>query len=232
MAPETVNAAKMSHNAVLKLSFCFSEPEGIELQILPTSKARAEQHTLSTIHSYGTTAPQPSTDGDSIESTEFQQINEVKPSSTIGGCKSRPNSRETIEQTSISDLKAEVHRKNSSESSDGAIPVIEIVPQKSEKKNERKPKKSDSYLIVSIKDEKEPSSSSFRKLYQQESSDSQENGVLTQQPSLQSVDCEQGTSNLMENDVRRHSNFTNSSLSLLPFTGAPDIKATGDLYRV
>lgn len=76
-----------------------------------------------------------------------------------------------------SDLKAEVHRKNSSESSDDvpSAPVVEVVtnPESSEwksKRHEKRPKhqrsKTDGFVSVSIKDEKH-SHSSFKKLYHQ-----------------------------------------------------------------
>lgn len=134
------------------------------------------------------------------------------------------------------DLKAEVHRKNSSESSDGAAaPVLEIVtyqpdvPERKPKKTDRRPKhqrsKTDGFVCVRITDDTKTNRSSFRKLYQQTSADSTDGNLLIQhRPSLQSVDCEQGPSN-----GRRHSNFTNSSLNFLPSTVQADIKPTGSL---
>ncbi|XP_064214797.1 pecanex-like protein 1 isoform X2 [Tribolium castaneum] len=191
------------------------EEEGIELQVLSNKTETNSRPAVSgSFISYAEAGALPSTDADSLESTEFQQAEaakDTKPSSTI-------------------DLKAEVHRKNSSESSDGAAaPVLEIVtyqpdvPERKPKKSDRRPKhqrsKTDGFVCVRITDDTKPNRSSFRKLYQQ--ADSADGNLLIQRPSLQSVDCEQGPSS-----GRRHSNFTNSSLNFLPST---DIKPTGSL---
>lgn len=54
--------------------------------------------------------------------------------------------------------------------------------------------------------------------------------ALQQQTSLQSVDSEQDAAAInVESGVRRHSNFTNSSLNHLPITIQTDIKPTGSL---
>jgi hypothetical protein len=185
-----------------------------------TSEPNPRPGVSSSFISYAEAGALPSTDADSLESTEFQQaevVKDAKPSSTI-------------------DLKAEVHRKNSSESSDGAAaPVLEIVtyqpdvPERKSKKSERRSKhqrsKTDGFVCVTVKDESKQNRSSFRKLYQQSSADSTDGNLLNQQrPSLQSVDCEQGPSN-----GRRHSNFTNSSLNFLPSSVQAEIKPTGSL---
>ncbi|KAJ8972889.1 hypothetical protein NQ317_008510 [Molorchus minor] len=167
----------------------FREDEGIELQILSSNPVpvpgRSTGTGLSTLTTYTEVGVLPSTDADSLESTEFQQLEFAegggKPPSTI-------------------------------ESSDeiAAAPIIEVVHTKP--------------LIV--KDEK-IAHSSFRKLYQQGSTDSQENGLLIQQrPSLHSVESEQSTSNFVDVGGRRHSNFTNSSLCILPSSLQADIKPT------
>ncbi|XP_063915633.1 pecanex-like protein 1 isoform X1 [Zophobas morio] len=197
------------------------EEEGIELQVLSTK--HPEINPPPGIHgsfiSY-TEGCLPSTDAESLASTEFQQpenVKDTKPSSTI-------------------DLKAEVHRKNSSESSEGAAaPVLEIVtyqpdvPDRKTKKADRRSKhqrsKTDGFVCVTVKDDTKQNRSSFRKLYQQSSADSTDGNLLAQQrPSLQSVDSEQGSSN-----TRRHSNFTNSSLNFIPSSVQAEIKPTGSL---
>lgn len=140
-------------------------------------------------------------------------------------------------------MKAEVHRKNSSESSDdfASGPILEIIThaepperesrlRRTDRRAKHQRSKTDGFVTFTVKDEKN-SHSSFRKLYQQGSSDSQENGLLIQQrPSLQSVESEQGTSNFVESGGRRHSNFTNSSLGFLPSSVQVDIKPTGKYF--
>lgn len=127
-------------------------------------------------------------------------------------------------------MKAEVHRKNSSESSDGAAavaagtaPVVELVTydpeavelknKKSERRSKQQRLKTDGFVCVTITDDPKPNRSTFRKLYQQNSTDSTDGHLL-----------EQGQSS-----GRRHSNFTNSSLNFLPSSVQAEIKPTGSV---
>lgn len=135
-------------------------------------------------------------------------------------------------------MKAEVHRKNSSESSDEQMVEIVVTNSSQNEPKERISKaggrllkhqrsKTDGFVSFSIKDEKN-SSASFRKLYPQSSTESQENGLLIKQrPSLPSMETEQISSNFPESSGRRHSNFTNCSLSFLPSTVQAEMKPTG-----
>ncbi|CAH0560950.1 unnamed protein product [Brassicogethes aeneus] len=200
------------------------DEEGIELQVL-SNKSSSEQVRISEVGTLNFT------DEDSLESTEFHQQDLAE-----GGGK--PSS-------STIDLKAEVHRKNSSDSSENGVNIVEIAtisnePQqqgerdRKSKRGARRSKhqrsKTDGFVTITVKDEK-PSRSSFRKLYQQGGSIDSQNGLMNQhRPSLQSVDSsDQSTSNLAESGPRRHSNFTNSSLGFLPSSMQNDIKPTGSL---
>ncbi|CAH1237391.1 unnamed protein product [Diabrotica balteata] len=193
------------------------EEEGIELQIIP-SKSSGQTNRAGTklahLHDieFG---PLHSTDAESLES-DFHQLEY-----TEGACK----------PTSTIDLKAEVHRKNSSESSDD-IPSVptDLIPINSEQPEKRKvrysdrrPKhqrsKTDSYVTF-VKEDKKLDSET----------DGQGHGMLLRQrTSLQSVESEHGSTNFgqIESSGRRHSNFT--SLSFLPSTVQVDIKPTGSL---
>lgn len=134
-----------------------------------------------------------------------------------------------------------MHRKNSSESSEGVfVPILPIpdnpeVPEqekkssKSERRSKRQRSKTDGFVSVSVKDETKNNRSSLRKLNQQDSGELQEGRFLNRhRPSLQSIESEQSTSNLLHTP-RRHSNFTNSSLSFIPINIQTDIKPTGSL---
>lgn len=176
------------------------------------------------------------TDADSIDSGEYQRhfdpATEIKPNGTI-------------------DLKADVHRKNSSESSEEVSlrPVIEIVtPYRSElctvgdrehlhsKLTDRCVKKqrsgTEGFIAISITDDAKVSTrrSSFRKLSRQPSTDSQDSSLVNDhRPSLQSVESGTTSYGLMMPSGRRHSNVTNSSLSFLPSVAQTNIKPTGSL---
>lgn len=179
---------------------------------------------------------------ESLESSDFPALDgiEVPPASTI-------------------DLKAEVHRKNSSESSDdseghtaqASIDVEAQAPKtskhrRSEKKSKHQRPKTDDFVTINVfNDDKDVS---LEKLYPQGrqralfdkilanklfgNSDLQvsDSGLLIgQRPSLQSVESEQGSSTNVGTSDRRHSNFTNSSLNFLPTATQSEIKATGSL---
>ncbi|CAG9819558.1 unnamed protein product [Phaedon cochleariae] len=186
------------------------EDEGFELQVLP-SKSKGRMRAIAHFAEIET-GPMHSTDAESLESSEFLQFQmdqadgAQKPSSTI-------------------DLKAEVHRKNSSESSEdlASAPIVEVVthvepsePRRLKCSSDRRPKhhqrsKTDGFVTFSIKDEKR-------------------GGPMRQRPSLHSVEGDQGSSsNFGAEGGRRHSNFT--SMGFLPATAAVqvDIKPTGSL---
>ncbi|GLV35789.1 pecanex [Carabus blaptoides fortunei] len=191
------------------------EEEGIELQVFS-----GKSNSPGSVASYSEAGAAGGTDGDSIDSAEYQRQTDTaadKPNATI-------------------DLKADVHRKNSSESSEelSLRPVIEITtPYRSEltdrehlqhaKLTDRCLKKqqragTDGFIAISITDDKvsQTRRSSFRKLSRQPSTDSQDSSLVTDhRPSLQSVES---------TSYRRHSNV--SSLSFLAQT---NIKPTGSL---
>ncbi|KAG5897163.1 hypothetical protein JTB14_020892 [Gonioctena quinquepunctata] len=198
------------------------EDEGIELQVLPSKSLGQAEHL--DMRAIAHIAEMEAgylhcIDAESLESTEFQQLDAAegggKPSSTI-------------------DLKADVHRKNSSESSEDfacAAPIVEAVahqtehaePHKLKRSSDRRKHrlKSDGFVMFNIKDEK-----TFRKIHNPP--DSQE---MVQRPSLQSVESEQGGSSshfaIVESGGRRHSNFT--SMGFLPSSVQVEIKPTGSL---
>lgn len=215
------------------------EEEGIELQVFSGKQVSDSPPNAGSVTSYGEIGAVAGTDADSIDSGEYQQqieqATDLKTNGTI-------------------DLKADVHRKNSSESSEEVSirPVIEIVtPYRSEictlnelevskKVADHRGKKRDrpqaeGFVAISITDDtKVPNCrSSFRKLSRQASTDSQDSSLVTDhRPSLQSV--ESGTISatsygLMMSCGRRHSNVTNSSLSFLPSVTQSNIKPTGSL---
>lgn len=66
---------------------CFSrEEEGIELQVLSNKTSEPKPGASGSFISYAEAGALPSTDADSLESTEYQQneTKDTKPSSTIG----------------------------------------------------------------------------------------------------------------------------------------------------
>lgn len=117
-----------------------------------------------------------------------------------------------------SDLKAEVHRKNSSESSDSTVPppVVEITTYsvtdvrpktKKHRSKHQRSKTDDGFVSTSQHRSNRP-----RQLSQE--------AVTTQRPGLEAPST----------SSRRHSNFANSSPNFLPVTGQiSDIKPTGSL---
>ncbi|XP_049826053.1 pecanex-like protein 1 isoform X3 [Aethina tumida] len=196
------------------------EDEGIELQVL--SKNKSSTDAIKAVE----TGVFNFTDEDSFESNDIHQMDMA---GAVGGGK--PNS--TI------DLKAEVHRKNSSDSSEGSLTVV--LPAQNEMGAERQRRgkrgavrhlkhqrsKTDCGLMAMAREERP------RRCYLKEVEhvDSQEGLSNQHRPSLQSVDSDQSTSNLAEgvsNVGRRHSNFT--SLGFLPSaSGQCKIKPTGSL---
>ncbi|CAH1958080.1 unnamed protein product [Acanthoscelides obtectus] len=199
------------------------EDEGIEMQVLSNKTSLPSSSGLRpAMYSEGNIHTSQITDAESLESTEFRQL-EV----TEGG-------KMASSRIAFLDLKAEVHRKNSSGSSeDTDTPPIEEAHTHSERMTSKQQRakhqrsKTDGFVTFTIKDETS-TNSAFCKLYPKGSIDSQESGLLHQRPSLQSMGSEQSTSQYMEGG-RRHSNFTNSSLSYLPSTVQTEIKPTGSL---
>lgn len=133
-----------------------------------------------------------------------------------------------------------MHRKNSSESSDemylkpkevvayqSEVPEKDKKQSRGERKTKRQRSKTDGF--VSVKDEVSNNRSSLRKLPCQENIELQDSRLLNHhRPSLQSIESEQSTSNLLHTP-RRHSNFTNSCLSFIPISIQTEIKPTGSL---
>ncbi|XP_074039325.1 pecanex isoform X2 [Leptinotarsa decemlineata] len=199
--------------------------EGIEMQILPSgSNKSSNQPGHSGMRAVAffpeiEGGPSHSTDAESLESTDFQQLDAAE-----GGPIGKPSG--TI------DLKAEVHRKNSSESSEEfpCTSIIETVSHRADSSEPRKMKrlsdrrkqrlKSDGLVTFSVKDEK-----SSHKLQLEDSPE------MRQRPSLTSVECEPGGSSshfaMVESGGRRHSNFT--SMGFLTSSVQVDIKPTGSL---
>lgn len=71
--------------------FIIREEEGIELQVLSNKRVRETTEPLYNnvpLSMFGETAPIPSTDADSLDSGEYEEIEEPeeKPTSTIGMC--------------------------------------------------------------------------------------------------------------------------------------------------
>ncbi|XP_057670878.1 pecanex-like protein 1 isoform X1 [Diorhabda carinulata] len=184
------------------------EEEGIELQELPNKSSVQTSRTATKLpHLHDIEfGPLHSTDAESLEfdihQTDYTE-GACKPSSTI-------------------DLKAEVHRKNSSESSDDN-PIIPVSNQSETKHtSDRRPKhqrsKTDSYVTV-IKEDKKVTIMDEQDM------------PLKQRSLLQSVKSElerdSGNFDQIETTGRRYSNFT--SLSFLPSSVQTEIKPTGSL---
>lgn len=144
----------------------------------------------------------------------------------------------------FTDLKAEVHHKNSSESSEELTvqPVIEVLPYQEEagdvevqpktsqqrSNKSRKTKRDSGASSSSTKDEIKCSRSNSQKVMRQGSGDSQDGILLDRhRPSFPSVESEHNSPKLSR-APRRHSNFTNSSFSFIP-SSTNDIKPTGSL---
>lgn len=141
----------------------------------------------------------------------------------------------------VADLRAEVHRKNSSESSEEITvpPTVKIVayhPKVPEKKpklaeTRRRPRrlKADAAAATSSREDPKQTRVKLVKLYHSSNQDNVDGDLLNDHgPSLQSVESEQSTSNLAQTP-RRHSNFTNSSLSFIHSSMQTEIKPTGSL---
>lgn len=129
------------------------------------------------------------------------------------------------------DLKAEVHRKNSSESSEEVAipPVMEIVPYHTEVPDHRDTNAASGRLKHHRQGEQRRQKSNMRKMAKQISVDSQDTALSHRHRSgFSSVETEQNTSN-SSHTPRRHSNFTNSSLCIIPINTQNDIKPTGSL---
>lgn len=139
----------------------------------------------------------------------------------------------------ISDLKADVHRKNSSESSDDItvqlnLDAVDVVPCKTKVPEKERRSRSDlkqkhqrlkSNNLVIEKDDSQLCKSHFYHPY----GDAHEEGLLDEhRPSLQSVELDQSISNLAQGP-RRHSNFGNSSLCFISNSGQTEIKPTGEI---
>ncbi|KRT83588.1 hypothetical protein AMK59_4439 [Oryctes borbonicus] len=193
------------------------EEEGIEMQVL-SNKQPAESSKVtyaSPAVSYTEIGPFVNMDLDSIESEDFHRSGVV-----------------ALKQTSTIDLKAEVHRKNSSESSEEVAvpPVVEIVTYHTREVPEHHDDNpSSNRLKHHRQNEQRRQKSNMRKLAKQVSVESHET-VLSHRhrPSFNSVETEQNASN-SSHTPRRHSNFTNSSLCFIPINTQNEIKPTGSL---
>lgn len=138
------------------------------------------------------------------------------------------------------DFKADVHRKNSSESSEeiSVQPAVHIVAyhpkvpdtdkkhRMSELRSRRQHGNIDSFPFA-VKEDMRFGRSNF---YQVTSDQAPQDDVLDEhRPSLQSVELDQSISNLVQTP-RRHSIFTNGSLNLIPSNAEVDIKPTGKTF--
>ncbi|GJQ81500.1 putative C-terminus pecanex protein [Trypoxylus dichotomus] len=193
------------------------EEEGIEMQIL-SNKQPADSSKVtyaSPTASYTEIGPLVNTDLDSIESEDFHRSGVV-----------------ALKQTSTIDLKAEVHRKNSSESSEEVAvpPVVEIVTYHTHEVPEHHDDGSSSNRLKHHRhNEQRRQKPTLRKLSKQVSVDSQDMTLSHRhRPSFNNVEIEQNTSNATHTP-RRHSNFTNRSLCFIPINAQNDIKPTGSL---
>ncbi|KAF5299608.1 hypothetical protein FQA39_LY11523 [Lamprigera yunnana] len=196
------------------------EDEGIELQVLSKKSAPQPSNNLANIES----GVVPNTDIDSLESGELQQLdvnNQHKTSSVI-------------------DLKAEVHHKNSSESSEeGVQKIIEVLPYQAEpsvhedlfkatRTKSKKLKRDPSFTLTNIDNEVKCSRSNSHKIKRQCSGDSPEDLSLDHhRPSFPNVVSEHTSPKLLR-APRRHSNFTNNSFGCIP-NSTNNIKPTGSL---
>ncbi|XP_044747747.1 pecanex-like protein 1 [Coccinella septempunctata] len=194
------------------------EEEGIELQVLSNKSVEENLNTTkpqNTLLSYVEAAGVQSTDADSMESIELLHLD-------AGDNEKLPG---TI------DLKAEVHRKNSSESSEDQIYLAALTAEtmalkkqsnKGNKRNHQR-SKTDSYVNIYVKHERP---SSFKKQPSEEEGDESletAEGSYSQKTFV-NIESEAGPSR--SDCRRRHSNFTNSTLNIHPSI-AQEIKATG-----
>nr|XP_022912748.1 pecanex-like protein 1 isoform X1 [Onthophagus taurus] len=196
------------------------EEEGIELDVLNNKQQQSANTFLHDFTgSLTEVGPLVSTDIDSVESEELQKVEAGN-----------------IKQTSTIDLKAEVHRKNSSESSDEG-PIFEIVTIKTDGNDAEiagaaalpvrtKPSRQ-------IEQKRNGGNRNMRKLHRQASVDSQEassmkklRGGLFTRPEMEMEPSCSAT-----HTPRRHSNFTNGSLCFIPQVSVREneIKPTGSL---
>ncbi|KAK9870316.1 hypothetical protein WA026_006402 [Henosepilachna vigintioctopunctata] len=197
------------------------EEEGIELQVL------SNKLTTATLNIAKPQTPLPKgaegetiqiTNADSLESLELMDIegNDIeKPSGTL-------------------DLKAEVHRKNSSESSEDQTAVqnlrwrkVKVRKNKRDNRRKHQRSKTDSFVNICLKHELPVQESSRKKGNKEDSDDLQEGeeGFLMQKTYV-NVEPEASTSR--SGCSRRHSNFTNSTLNIHP-SAVQEIKPTGSL---
>lgn len=136
------------------------------------------------------------------------------------------------------DFKADVHRKNSSESSEeiSVQPTVHIVayhpkvPDKhkkhrtSELRSRHQHGRGDA-VPLTVKEDLRLGRSNF---YHLTSDQPPQDHLLDEHhPSLQSVELDRSISNLVQTP-RRHSIFTNGSLNLIPSNTEVDIKPTGN----
>lgn len=131
------------------------------------------------------------------------------------------------------DLKAEVHRKNSSESSEDQLYLAALTAETLalKKRNEKgnggnhQRSKTDSYVNIYVQQERQ---SGFQKRSSKEDGDELVEPAETSytQKTFVNIESEAGPSR--SDCRRRHSNFTNSTLNIHPPI-AQEIKATGSL---
>lgn len=195
------------------------EDEGIEMQVLKKNTAELPKTAASSsLASYNDAGILVSTDVDSLESGEYLRMDPVDE-----------------KQNSTIDLKAEVHRKNSSESSDETT-TQPIVGVNYNSYNEmKKPERSRRNKSNNSNNNNSSSSGNNNIAIDNGGCDSKEKdlsksvtvaAVATQQESQDASTYRQRSSaegGVSSSGERRHSNFTNTSLSYI------DIKPTGSL---
>ncbi|XP_066152937.1 pecanex-like protein 1 isoform X2 [Euwallacea fornicatus] len=147
---------------------------------------------------------------------------------------------ETRNISSTIDLKADVHRKDSTGSSDSsevrkvennAVSYSPVAHARERKMQKSKQEKMQNEVISALNEFDGNEVKGLSRLEQQGTADSQEKDsglILDLKPSLASVDSDQGSMSVihLEKGGRRHSNFTNSSLNYLPIAVQAEIKPT------
>ncbi|XP_067011369.2 pecanex-like protein 1 isoform X2 [Anabrus simplex] len=208
------------------------EEEGIELQVL-SGKRPSETPPVGCSSRNSYVEPQVGTDVDSINSSEYPNRGSIEDMSFKAG-------------SSTIDLKVDVHRKNSSESSEEVAlrPVVEKVSvhraeqctqadherlrnKLQEKRSKQQQQRSRDMSVGEDKTLRRR----MKLSHQTSSTDSQEERSEPR-PSLASVESGPAASSSSVSvplHARRYSNVSNGSFGFLPGTGTPAIKPTGSL---
>ncbi|XP_045480207.1 pecanex-like protein 1 [Harmonia axyridis] len=194
------------------------EDEGIELQVLSTKSVEENLNSAkpqTSLMSYAEAGAVQSTDADSMESIELLHL----------------DANDTEKLPGTIDLKADVHRKNSSESSEDQVFLAALTAEtlalkkqnnKGNRRNHQR-SKTDSYVNIYVKQERP---SSFKKRVSKEDGDEivESAGCAYSQKTFVNIESEAGPSR--SDCRRRHSNFTNSTLNIHP-PMVQEIKPTG-----